>query len=129
MRLLYRLIFIPIAIVFVVFAVANRHDLTLMLWPLPFEIDLPVYVAVLGALVAGILIGGSAQWFSDGKWRRRARAGNRKANALERELTTLQASQAEAGQGTPPDGQAKLPSPGRLPRLPRLRAREGAQPR
>jgi hypothetical protein len=42
MKLFYRLLFIPVAAVFVVFAVANRHAVTLDLWPLPLEIDLPV---------------------------------------------------------------------------------------
>ena len=123
MKLFYRLMFIPVAAVFVVFAVANRHALTLDLWPLPLEIDLPVYIAVLGALVAGMVVGGSAQWISDGKWRRRARAGTRKASALERKLTLVEA--ARQGGDEPP---APAPAPGppsRRVRLPRLRLKSG----
>ena len=77
MRLLSKLIFIPVAAVVIMFAVANRQTLTLELWPLPFAVDLPVYLAVLGALVVGVLIGGSVQWMSDIKWRGRARVRNR----------------------------------------------------
>ena len=124
MKLFYRLLFIPVAAVFVVFAVANRHALTLDLWPLPLEIDLPVYIAVLGALVAGMVVGGSAQWISDGKWRRRARAGRRKASALERRLTLVEAAREE-GRDEPP---APAPAPGapsRRVRLPRLRLKSG----
>ena len=124
MKILYRLVFIPVAAAFVVFAVANRHPLTLNLWPLPLEIDLPVYIAVLGALAAGMAIGGSAQWISDGKWRRRARADKRKASALERELTLVEAAREAQG-----DGNAEAPEPPgpRRARLPRIRLKSRAR--
>ncbi len=118
MKIFYRLVFIPVAAIFVVFAVANRHTLTLDLWPLPLEIDLPVYIAVLGALAVGMAVGGSVQWISDGKWRRRSRADKRKASALERRLTLVEAAreaQGETGEETP-----EPPAP-RRPRLPRIR--------
>ena len=120
MKIFYRLVFIPVAAVFVVFAVANRHALTLNLWPLPLEIDIPVYIAVLGALAVGMAIGGSAQWISDGKWRRRARAGKRKASALERQLTLVEAAREAEGE---PAGEAPEPSAPRRARLPRFRLR------
>ena len=124
MKIFYRLVFVPVAAVFVVFAVANRHTLTLNLWPLPLEIDLPVYIAVLGALAVGMAIGGSAQWISDGKWRRRARAGKRKASALERQLTLVEAAREAGGEtdGRPPEPQA--PRRVRLPKF-RLKSRAG----
>lgn len=120
MKIFYRLVFIPVAAVFVVFAVANRHALTLNLWPLPLEIDIPVYIAVLGALAVGMAIGGSAQWISDGKWRRRARAGKRKASALERQLTLAEAAREAEGE---PAGEAPEPPAPRRARLPRFRMR------
>lgn len=124
MKIFYRLVFIPVAAVFVVFAVANRHALTLNLWPLPLEIDLPVYIAVLGALAVGMAIGGSAQWISDGKWRRRARADKRKASALERQLTLVEAAREAGGEaaGEPPEPQALRRV--RLPKF-RLKSRTG----
>ena len=124
MKILYRLVFIPVAAAFVVFAVANRHSLTLNLWPLPLEIDLPVYIAVLGALAVGMAIGGSAQWISDGKWRRRARADKRKASALERQLTLVEAAREARG-----DGGAEAPEPPepRRARLPRIRLKPRAR--
>ena len=124
MKIFYRLVFIPVAAVFVVFAVANRHTVTLNLWPLPLEIDLPVYIALLGALAVGMAIGGSAQWISDGKWRRRARAGKRKASALERQLTLVEAAREAGGEtvGEPPEPRA--PRRVRLPKF-RLKSRAG----
>lgn len=121
MRLLSKLVFIPIAAVVIIFAVANRHAVTLELWPLPFAVDLPVYLAILGALVAGVLVGGSVQWASDTKWRRRARVSGREANALARELSTVQESAAR------PTGAVSevqpAPRPGALASRLRLRSR------
>ena len=104
MKIFYRLVFIPVAAIFVVFAVANRHTLTLDLWPLPLEIDLPVYIAVLGALAVGMAVGGSAKMDIGRQVRRRsARADKRKASALERRLTLVEAArEAEDGTGERP---------------------------
>ena len=126
MKLISRLLFIPVAAAFVVFAVANRHEVTLNLWPLPLEVDLPVYIAVLGALAAGMAIGGSAQWIADGRWRRRARAGRREASALERRLTLVEAAR-EAGHEA--GAAAAEPPPPRRARLPRFRLKSGGAPR
>ena len=86
MTRLDKLLFVPVAALAASFAVANRTPATLSLWPLPFEIELPLYVAVLGALALGGVLGAVAAWFSAGKFRRRARTEARKARSLEREL-------------------------------------------
>ncbi|MBX9635069.1 MAG: LapA family protein, partial [Magnetospirillum sp.] len=64
MRILGWLLALPIVVLAMVFAVANRHELRLELWPLPWVLDLPVYLAVLGALVLGMVIGAVAMWLS-----------------------------------------------------------------
>lgn len=74
MKPLFRLAFIPVALAVVVFALANRQLVTIDLWPLPFAVDLPVYLAVLGALALGLLVGGSVQRVSGAGRRRRASA-------------------------------------------------------
>lgn len=86
MTRLDKLLFVPVAALAASFAVANRTPTTLSLWPLPFEIELPLYVAVLGALALGGVLGAVVSWFSAGKFRRRARTEARKARSLEREL-------------------------------------------
>lgn len=72
MKPLYRLAFVPAALAVVVFALANRQPVTLDLWPLPFAVDLPVYLAMLGALALGLLVGTSVQRVSGAGRRRRA---------------------------------------------------------
>ena len=61
MRLLFWLIAIPVLAFAGAFAAANPDSLTLKLWPLPFELVVPVYVAVLGAFFLGFVI--AALWF------------------------------------------------------------------
>ena len=86
MRILGWLLALPIALLIVVFAVANRHDVRLELWPLPWVLDLPVYLAVLGALVKGIVIGLLVAWLAGTGARRRAREHKRRADSLQRQL-------------------------------------------
>jgi len=86
MRYLSWIITIPIALVIVSFAVSNRDPVDLALWPLPFEITVPLYVAALVALVLGFLAGGFVAWNADRRYRVAARVRGRKAAQLEREL-------------------------------------------
>ena len=89
LRVLYWIIAIPLTILITIFAVANRQVTTLSLWPLPFEMDLPLFVPVLGALLLGLLIGLLFEWLLTGKHRR----ANRK---MESELTRIRRQQEAA---------------------------------
>jgi uncharacterized integral membrane protein len=88
------LILVPLAIVLVVFAVANRQ--TIMVSFDPFDLDhpalsvaLPLFALILIMVIAGVVIGGVAAWLGQGKWRGRARQLEREARALRRELDEL----------------------------------------
>jgi len=89
-RLLGRIVLWPIIAVAVVFAVVNRAPLALNLWPLPFTITLPVFVALLFTLALGIVIGGVAVWTRGARRRREARAETRRIAALEAALERAQ---------------------------------------
>lgn len=91
----------PIALLVVVFAVANRHDVRLEFWPLPWAVDLPVYLVVLGVLALGLVLGGLVMWLSGHGARRRAREQRRRAESLERQLRAAEsAAQALAAPGS-----------------------------
>ena len=62
----------PVTAAIVLFAVSNRAILTLRLWPLPYEVDIPVYALVLGAGFIGFLIGATVAWIAGARSRRRA---------------------------------------------------------
>lgn len=91
------LLLVPIALVIVLFAVANRAPVRISLDPLSrdtpqFAVDLPLFAVVLIALAAGILIGGFASWLAQGKHRKAARHNRREAEALRSETQMLRAA-------------------------------------
>lgn len=104
MRLIGWLLALPLSLLAVVFAVANRHGLRLELWPLPWSLELPVYLAVLGPLVLGMVLGGVIVWLAGHGSRAAARHHRRRAESLERQLAA-----AGAGADTPA---LPPPSPG-----------------
>lgn len=78
LRLLSYLIALPLAVVLIALAVANRAPVTLSLDPFSPEapamtVTTPLFMALFAALVLGIVIGGGASWLAQGKWRRVAR--------------------------------------------------------
>jgi len=70
-----------------VFAVANRGQITLSFSPLPFELAMPVYAAVLGAFAIGLMVGTALAVIGRERMRLRARAGEQRARTLEAELS------------------------------------------
>ncbi len=72
------LVILPLAIVFVVFAVANRHLVTLSLDPFnsadpALGVTLPLFVVMIAAAMLGVIVGGIATWFGQRRWRQMAR--------------------------------------------------------
>lgn len=82
------------AIFFVTLAVANRHDVTLVLDPFKpeapvFSISAPFFLYMFAALFLGMILGGMASWFSQGKWRKTARQRTREAYKWKQEADRL----------------------------------------
>jgi uncharacterized integral membrane protein len=85
LRLVGWLAAIAVAVVIVVFAIANRAPVPVSLDPLPFAIEAPLYAAVLGAFVVGLVAGALGVWPRLLRGRAIARRGRRELEALERE--------------------------------------------
>ena len=69
---------VPIAILLVTLAVANRHAVRLVLDPFRpadpvLSLVLPFYVYLIGAVLVGVVLGGVATWVTQARWRRSAR--------------------------------------------------------
>jgi uncharacterized integral membrane protein len=94
-RLIHWLVTAPLALVLVVFAVSNRETVSVTFWPTPFEIDAPLYLVALVALLIGFLLGELTAWINGGKKRREAREKSKRVRGLEGEL--------EALRGKPPE--------------------------
>ena len=102
------LILVPLALVIVLFAVANRAPVLVSLDPFDgkppmFSVTSPLFVVLLVVLIAGVIIGGVASWSRQAKWRRRARhlagelqASRAETDTLRRQLETSAVEQAQA---------------------------------
>ncbi|MEA2871305.1 MAG: hypothetical protein QOH67_1281 [Hyphomicrobiales bacterium] len=95
------LILVPLALLIVLFAVANRAAVTVSLDPFAsdpplFAVTLSLFFVMLIALIAGVIIGGAAAWARQSKWRRRARRLAAELKASRAETETLR-RQLEAG--------------------------------
>ena len=110
MRLVGWLLALPLSLLAVVFAVANRHGLRLEMWPLPWSLELPVYLAVLGPLVIGMVVGGVLAWTAGHRVRMTARQQRRRAESLERQLVAAGAA-APATVPAPATASPQLPPP------------------
>ena len=90
MRILFRAVFLVIAISLILFAVSNRETVSIGFWPLPFLADLPLYLLCFLSLLIGALIGVAAAWIAGHRNRRELSARRRRITALERELMATQ---------------------------------------
>lgn len=91
------LVLVPVALVVVLFAVANRAPVRVSLDPISRDVpalafDLPLFAVVLAAIAVGILIGGFASWLAQGKHRKAARLNRREAEKLRSEAQSLRAA-------------------------------------
>ncbi len=88
------LIAVPLAVILIAFAVANRQVVTVSFDPFSssepaYAATLPLFVVMFGALILGILIGGFAAWLGQGRWRRATRRLNGEVRALHQELENI----------------------------------------
>jgi uncharacterized integral membrane protein len=98
------LVWIPLAVVFTVFAVANRHLVTVSFDPFngadpSVAVTLPLFVVIIVAAILGVAAGGAATWFRQGRWRRAARLHEADARDARAQL---HASRAAGAAGSVP---------------------------
>ena len=117
-KIVTAMILVPLAVVIVAFAVANRQTVTVSFDPFsaasPAYATKPVwlFVPIFVALIVGVLIGGFAAWIRQSKWRRSARKLDAEVRALHGELETIR---QRFGTGEPA---ATLPEPSPLAVIP-----------
>ena len=90
------MILLPLLLVFIAFAVANRHSALVSFDPLPFEAEPSVYTLVLVGVFIGLLVGGTGAWVRGSRWRSRARQAERRAARAEADLAQAKQQQAAA---------------------------------
>ncbi len=91
-------ILVPICAVMIVFALANRHvvslhfDPTSSLNPIIANVDISLFIIIYAMLFIGIILGGTAVWFTQGKHRKTCRKLSKKTKSLEFELNEMKQS-------------------------------------
>jgi uncharacterized integral membrane protein len=103
-KFLTSLIVIPLGLIFVVFAVANRHFVTVSFDPFnaaspSVSVSLPLFVLIIAVAILGVIAGGCATWFSQRRWRRAARRHEADARLARSQLDDLRAAQTAAARG------------------------------
>lgn len=98
------LVILPLAILFVVFAVANRHMVTLSFDPFnssdpALGVSLPLFVVIIAVAMFGVIAGGVATWFGQHRWRRAARQHEADARHARAELADLRERLAASRNG------------------------------
>ena len=122
-KILNVLVVLPLAIVFIVFAVANRHLVTLSFDPFDstdaaLGVSLPLFVVIIAFTMLGVLVGGIATWFGQRRWRRAARLNETEARNARVQLAELRGRSQATGQF----GEAQVPASRRDSGLPAVQS-------
>jgi uncharacterized integral membrane protein len=93
------LVVIPLGLFFIIFAVANRHFVTVSFDPFnpvspTVAVSLPLFVVIISVAILGVLAGGTATWFRQHRWRRAARQYEADARQARAEVADLRAAAA-----------------------------------
>lgn len=97
MKYIKYLFLAAIALALVLLALANRDPVTLTVLPHDLaewvnwnvSITLPLFIVLLGGIVAGLLIGFVWEWFREHKQRAEAKANRKERDRLAREVQAL----------------------------------------
>jgi type IV secretory pathway VirB2 component (pilin) len=94
------LFLVLLGLIFVTFAVANRHFVTVSFDPFnsvdpSVSVAMPLFALIIVVAILGVIAGGLATWFGQRRWRRAARAHEAEARSAKAQLAELR-SQALA---------------------------------
>ena len=107
MRLLSWIIGLPMALVLIAFAVANRHIVEVSFDPLSQQapwasLAVPLWTVLFFGIFCGLVVGWIGAWLKQGKWRRAARAARGELASARSEAARMRREQT--GSVVAPDG-------------------------
>ena len=84
-------ILVPLAVIIVMFAVANREIITISFDPFDsahpaYALKMPLFMLIFVLVGVGVVVGGIASWLRQHKWRMRARLAEAEARDLRARL-------------------------------------------
>ena len=94
-RIVAAVVLVPLAVIIVAFAMANRESVTVSFDPFggaqpAASMTLPLFVLIILLLIIGVVIGGLASWLRQGKWRGAARRLERDLRQLRGKVAVLE---------------------------------------
>lgn len=100
-KFLTAVVWIPLGLILVVFAIANRHAVTLSLDPFNSSdpsggVTMPLFAVIIAVAILGVVAGGVTTWLRQHHWRRSSRRYQADAIEARAQLTELRASLASA---------------------------------
>jgi len=108
-KIVTAIILVPLAIVIVAFAVANRQTIVVSLDPFDsvnpaYAASMPLFVLIFVLVIFGVILGGIAAWLGQMRWRWAARRAEQENHELrlENDLLRRQLSQPEQTRLSPP---------------------------
>ena len=117
-RIVSAIILIPLMVIMVGFAVANRQVVTLSFDPFSstspaYAVTLPLFIVVFALVIIGVIAGGTAVWFGQRRIRRARRRLDAEVAALHGEIDGLRRDVAT--QPPPPARSEREPAPPLIP--------------
>jgi len=102
-KFLTAVVVIPLLLLFVVFAVANRHFVTVSFDPFntvdpAVAVSMPLFALIIAVAILGVVAGGFATWIGQRRWRRAARQHRADAETARAQVAQLSAA-VRANQG------------------------------
>jgi uncharacterized integral membrane protein len=96
-KFLTALVLIPLGVIFLIFAVANRRLVTVSFDPFnsvdpSVGVTLPLFMVIIVVAILGVVAGGVTTWLRQHHWRRAARQYETEAREARAELAQLQAA-------------------------------------
>lgn len=109
-RIVGWVILVPLCLGLIVFALANRHFVAINFNPFVSVegavapgYGVPLFVVLFAVLLVGVLLGGIATWFSQGRHRRGEKHWRRESHQLNGELERLRRSPGHKPSDQPSD--------------------------
>ncbi len=77
-KLIWLFIIVPFVTVLTALAVANRHEVNLILDPFyskdpAIVVSMPFFIFIISSMILGVFLGGFGTWLNQGRWRKTAR--------------------------------------------------------
>ncbi len=104
MRYIRYAVLLILALTLLIIAFANREPVTLRLmpdeigryWSWGRVVELPLFLVIFGAIIAGVAIGFVWEWLRESRFRSEAGRSRRESASLKREVVRLKGGEAES---------------------------------